>query len=698
MLTLLGLASGLAGVFVAVLILLYGRFGPGSWLLGCLLGVSSVAAAAPAIAVFSSGPAPEGTIRLAFASLLMAAPLGVLVTWTLGRQDYLAVLRLKRKLMLPVLLPAPLLAALLYLLPAVISEDRAIPPGFIALGPGGYLSAIYILVLSVMALAGLEQIVRGTDERVKWEIKFLVLGLAAFFASVIYLASKVLLYSFSYALLPLDSLRIFPIIFMVTCALVFASWRRSSGGTRIVVSQSFVYSTITLLSVGVYLIASGLLARWASRWGVPGIETEALVFLLSAVALATILLWTGFRQKARGWIQRNVFAGKFDYRHYWMEATEQIRSVDGVQQASTALAQIVHRALGSINVSVWLRAWDPNRLHMLYSVGHFAEPVGPEVHGIVESLLKLSEPVSIVELGAEPEMAVVIEFMRKTRASLLAPLCSAGRIVGLLTVGPDRSGRNYDHEAREFLRVVAAHAASEFHKSELLATLVAAKEAEAFRTFSTFLLHDLKNFASTLSLIAKNAARHQDNPDFQRDAVKSVFETSEKIKKLCNTLRTFSSAPAADRKPEDLNRIVRTVVDESGAGAGGNLHLSLDSLPPALIDAEGIVRVIQNLLLNAREAIAPEGTIIISTACKDGRIELAVQDDGRGMSAEFLEKNLFQPFQTTKSSGMGIGLYQTKRIVEAHRGTIKVTSEEGKGTLVRVSLPASSQEQTSVRQ
>jgi hypothetical protein len=288
-------------------------------------------------------------------------------------------------------------------------------------------------------------------------------------------------------------------------------------------------------------------------------------------------------------------------------------------------------------------------------------------------------------------MAAVSDFMRKTRASLLAPLCSAGRTVGLLTVGPDRSGRTYDREAREFLRVVAAHAASEFHKSELLATLVAAKEAEAFRTFSTFLLHDLKNFASTLSLIAKNAVRHQDNPDFQKDAVKSVFETAEKMKKLCNTLRTFSSSPAANRKAEDLNRIVRSVVDESGGGAGSNLSLSLGPLPSALLDAEELARVVQNLLLNAREAVTSEGTIIISTAYKDGRIELVVQDDGRGISKEFAENNLFQPFQTTKSGGLGIGLYQTKRIVEAHRGTIKVESEEGRGTLVRVSLPALSE-------
>jgi hypothetical protein len=136
------------------------------------------------------------------------------------------------------------------------------------------------------------------------------LFLAGSYATVIFVASKVLLYPFWYALLPQDALYIFTFIFPLSCLLVLVSWRRSSGRHVIQVSQNFIYSSITLLSVGIYLITSGLIARWVSQWGTPGIQTEAIVFLLSIMALGAVLLTTRFRPRARLWIRRNIFPGK----------------------------------------------------------------------------------------------------------------------------------------------------------------------------------------------------------------------------------------------------------------------------------------------------------------------------------------------------------------------------------------------------
>jgi signal transduction histidine kinase len=106
-----------------------------------------------------------------------------------------------------------------------------------------------------------------------------------------------------------------------------------------------------------------------------------------------------------------------------------------------------------------------------------------------------------------------------------------------------------------------------------------------------------------------------------------------------------------------------------------------------MVDAEEVKRVIQNLLLNAREAISENGSIIVRTADIGDKIEVSVEDDGDGMSPEFIEKELFQPFHTTKSAGLGIGLFQSKKIMEAHHGTIRVQSEKGKGTKVTLLFP-----------
>jgi hypothetical protein len=107
-----------------------------------------------------------------------------------------------------------------------------------------------------------------------------------------------------------------------------------------------------------------------------------------------------------------------------------------------------------------------------------------------------------------------------------------------------------------------------------------------------------------------------------------------------------------------------------------------------VLDQEEIGKVFRNLVVNADESILDgNGEIRIGTSLRNGKIAFTVADNGRGMSREFLEKELFQLFSTTKESGFGIGLYQSRKIVEAHGGTMEVDSEEGKGSTFTVVLP-----------
>ena len=94
-----------------------------------------------------------------------------------------------------------------------------------------------------------------------------------------------------------------------------------------------------------------------------------------------------------------------------------------------------------------------------------------------------------------------------------------------------------------------------------------------------------------------------------------------------------------------------------------------------------------NLVLNARDALGPGGRIRVRTELVGGSVVLTVTDNGCGMSAAFLKDSLFRPFQSTKKKGLGIGMFQSRMIVEAHGGSIRVESETGKGSTFRVSLP-----------
>lgn len=676
----IGVAALICGLGLAVLLTVSPRFGPGSRHLLLLILPACVSAAFSGFGADILAWSQIDSFRFSFALIILTGAGGYATCYGLNQKA-------KRIFVIPVYILSVLLISSLYLTALPQESEFHTPPGYVALGLAGYISALFLLIISVVVLANLEQILRSATEIVRWELKFLLIGVAAMYAAIIYLSAHTLLFPPRSGLLMTGAFGLFHVIFLLSCILIFIAWRRGSGRSRVSVSHGAIYSSITLLSVGVYLIASSLIARWASRYGDVGLPVEALIFLISAVVLVVLYLGTGFRHRTRSWIRRNIFAGRYDYRQFWLEATERIRSIDALDTAASALADIVHRAVGAIDVSIWVRRWNPNRLHLLSALGTIADSSEREASGVVEQLLSISDPLSLNDIDSMNDASLIKDFMEKTRAALLVPMLSSNRIVGVITVGPDRSGRPFDQEAREFLRVLAGHAAAEFHKSDLLATLVEAKEDEAFRAFSTFVLHDLKNFASTLSYIAQNAPKHQHNPEFQRDSFQSVYDTAEKMKRLCNSLRTFSSNLAADKKPVDLNQVVRSVADTLNAGVSKHLKLEFGNLPAVLADAEEVKRVIQNLLINAREAIPEDGTIIIRTADLGDKVQVAVQDNGSGMSPAFMEKELFQPFHTTKSGGLGIGLFQSKKIMEAHKGSIAVDSQSGKGTTVSLLFP-----------
>jgi signal transduction histidine kinase len=110
-------------------------------------------------------------------------------------------------------------------------------------------------------------------------------------------------------------------------------------------------------------------------------------------------------------------------------------------------------------------------------------------------------------------------------------------------------------------------------------------------------------------------------------------------------------------------------------------------VPKISVDPDQIQKVVTNLILNASEALMNDGKIRITTGQKEGWAILSVSDNGCGISKEFIERSLFRPFKTTKKHGMGIGLFHSKTIVEAHQGRIEVESEEGRGSTFRVMLP-----------
>jgi putative PEP-CTERM system histidine kinase len=305
---------------------------------------------------------------------------------------------------------------------------------------------------------------------------------------------------------------------------------------------------------------------------------------------------------------------------------------------------------------------------------------------------KLREPLDLRGPSLPPSAPDLVRVVEASYS--VALLGEEEKPIGFLTVNDRVTGQRYTLEDLALLKTFADQASATIRNRQLSNELSRAKEMQNFQTLSTFFVHDLKNLANRFALARQNIPIHFDKPAFREDLVKTMEKSVAKIDTMTTRLSSISRGSSANRIECDLNELVREALAglTGPAGMNGSVRASIAfeerEIPRVAADPEEIQSVVTNLVLNAYEATGEGGRIEVVTSRENGWVLVAVTDDGPGMSKEFLANSLFKPFQTTKKNGLGIGLYQSKTVVEAHGGRIEVESAPGSGTTFRVFLPS----------
>jgi signal transduction histidine kinase len=228
-----------------------------------------------------------------------------------------------------------------------------------------------------------------------------------------------------------------------------------------------------------------------------------------------------------------------------------------------------------------------------------------------------------------------------------------------------------------------------------LAREAESRQFQSFVRLSAVLTHDLKNAIEALSLTVGNMERHFDNKEFRADAMKSLTGCTDNLRALVSRLSNPVTTLSGEHKrpqPANLIPMLRQVISMTAQPASNKHEIKID-LPEslfALVDLTRMEKVVENLILNGREAMTKEsGTLSIAAGTtEDGKPFFSVSDTGEGISQRFIEERLFHPFATTKKRGVGLGLYTCREVVVANGGAITVDSQEGVGTTFRVVLPS----------
>lgn len=564
----------------------------------------------------------------------------------------------------------------------------------IRLGWSGYLFTLFLLISSVLILMNLERIFRSSTGSMRWRIKFLVFGLGGLFSVRIYTASQAILFSTFTSTLSLFNTG----ALIIADILILISLIRSRVfNMNIYLSNTLLYQSLTIFMVGIYLIIVAILVKVIPHFKtVHHIPVEALFIFLSFMALTIFLMSEKMRQGMRRFINRHFQRPRYDYREKWREFNLRTTYLlDGKSYCST-VTKIVSETLSCSSLTIWLLDEFRERLLLGGSTLFSGEQV--KLISLVnrngkEFLSAIMDQQKVLDFD-QPESERIRAFkenygdvLQEAKIRYCAPLIVGKELIGIMTLNDRMKGEPFSIEDFELLKTFADQTAVHLLNLRLSENLKKLKEAEAYQTMSAFMMHDLKNLASSLSLTMQNLPAHFENLEFRKDALHVIQQSILKINRMCQHLSMLSRKIELKPTEVSLNDLVLSTLSSLNGGSHISILHDLRPLPKVRIDPEQIQKVLTNLILNAKEAIGDRGEIRVTTDPRDGSILLCIEDNGCGMSKEFMEESLFRPFKTTKKEGMGIGLFHSKLIVEAHQGRIEVESEEGRGTTFRVFLP-----------
>jgi putative PEP-CTERM system histidine kinase len=555
------------------------------------------------------------------------------------------------------------------------------------------------LSATVLVLMNLEKTFRSAVGTMRWRIKFVVLGLGVIFGASFYTRSQALIFSGYY--LTLTNVETGALL--IGCVLIGLGFLRSGvSEINVYPSHAVLQTSVTVLLAGAYLFVVGALAQFVTRLGgSESFRAESFVVLLGVVILALLLLSDRVRQDVQLFVSRHFKRPQHDFRQIWTHFTRSMSAIPGEDDLCAAAARLISETFNALSVSIWLFDTQQERLVRASSTSHSnREEAGDSIREVAVKELnsvkldKLSRPFDL-----EKAKENWTESLKEVGAGgfltggnrICVPLLAGEQWLGVIILADRVNGLPYTVEEMDLLKCIGDQVAASLLNLRLTNEIMVGKELEAFQSISAFFVHDLKNTASTLSLMLQNLPTHFDDPSFRQDALRGVGSTVDRINHLISRMSAFPRELRLRPAEVDLNLLVTETINDFDNAPEAEFVTKFNPLPRIVADREQLQSVITNLLLNAHDAITTNGRITVETRQSGGWVTLSIADNGCGMDAAFLKDSLFRPFRTTKKKGLGIGMFQAKMIIEAHRGNIQVRSEPGSGTSFQVKLPLNSQ-------
>lgn len=491
----------------------------------------------------------------------------------------------------------------------------------------------------------------------------------------------------------LEDLRSFAVLVAVIVLALGLS--RKDSELRFRPSRSFAFQSVSLLLIGIYLAVMAFVAQGLAYVGSDYGRILQTGFVLLASVAAVMLLPS---KRLRGWLRvslsKNLFQHRYDYRSEWLRFTETIgragpqaaplheRAIRAVADLTDSPAGLLLTAREDGGLALAAR-WEWDELDV---PGEAFDGDGVRFFEDRQFILDIDDyrhgDAQDVPAAACPE------WLRSDDDSwAIVPLLHYERLVGVVVLARPTIARKLDWEDFDLLRVIGRQLASYLAEQSSQDALSEAQRFDEFNRRIAFVMHDIKNLASQLSLLAKNAEKHADKPEFRVDMILTLRNSTDKLQALLARLGRYGSLGGKEAQQFPLGDLLERIARQF---AGRHkVDVLKNSGPHVTADADALEQALVHLVQNAVDATDGDAPVMLELREEANSAVVEVRDSGTGMSPEFIRTRLFKPFHSSKPGGFGIGAYEARELVRAMGGRLDVESREGLGTRFVLHLPLS---------
>jgi len=544
------------------------------------------------------------------------------------------------------------------------------------------------VVIALIAVVILEQVFRNSSVKYRWAIKYLMIGAGSVFAFDFYLYADGLLFR------ELDKSlwQARGFIHLVAVPLLAISAARTKNWSlNLFVSRDVVLNSTAIIGAGVYLllmsIAGFYLREFGGDWGQLG---RVVLFSFALIVLASVLFSGQLRAKIRVFLGKHFYKNKYDYRIEWLRLTEELNvnrpEENHYEDVIKPLAQIIEARAGML----WMADSDGGFSNIASWHCPKLNDVEAGTTSFILFMQKKGFVINIKEVAQQKEYEglALPHWMDNIQTPwIVVPLMEPAKMFGFILLAQPLVERSINWEDRDLLKTAARQVSGHLMILKTSAALAQSKQFEVFSRLSAYMVHDLKNIAAELQLVADNAKRHGSNQAFLDDAFETVEYAASDIQRLLEQLR---NRKARDEKAVLVNlfELVSDAVAVKQGAMPKPVFLANDNGYMVAVESRQLKNVLAHLIDNAQQATADEGLVEIDLLNENGHYVISIKDNGHGMDEDFICHRLFKPFDTTKgNAGMGIGMYESQDFIRKVGGDILVESEPEKGSVISLLLP-----------